>query len=922
MRSVPLRLLASAVAMFAIVSGCSCNNAPPATNQPPIVTLTSPAEGAQFRAGEGIALAATALDPEDGSLDGAQVVWTSSVAGQLATGAAGNATLNDVGDHVLTVTATDKAGMSGSASVNIRIIPANAPNVAIEKPVAGQSVNRNQVIEFKCNATTVSGGAIPDANISWSSALSGALPSGANMTAALTVSGNDTITCTALDSAANVSASATVNVTVNQTNAPTVQITQPQGSVIWVKPNGTGNFSPNVNFTATAQDFNVGGGAGNLSSAIVWTLNPGAISLGTGATASHTFSTVGDYTVTASATDSQNATATDVVTIHVVTNIPPQCAITRPDKDNAIIPPNTPYQLQGFCFDPETNTQLPPTWTSSAQTGNLGTGNSITATFTVTGAQTLTASAVDPTDSTLTGSFSRPIRVIINTAPTGCVITAPAASAVMNPGATVTLTGSATDAEDPVSALNFRWVSNQDGTLANGANTTTVDLVTPGQHTLTMTATDPGGLTCQATVTITVNGAPTVQISSLQQGTTNCLNTSCVETTDISASGTATDPQGIASSSWSDSLQGSFGTGTMATLAAPIPGKHMIMFSATDTLGAIGTDARQITILPANKTTLASALFNNQGPVESMANGLAAGDILWVDGNASSLRKWNDPAGAGAPQTLPDPGLSVFVQTGTSPVTFVGTDGSGVTRCVSGTCTSYKDGPLAGGGNVVTSLAVASAADLLVMGTDLGLALAKASDPANGSGNTTVVGKRILDNASIRQVAISPASTASSVKFYAATDVGLAEVTVTINTPFDPASVSTQVTMHTRPSIPDNDVFSVAVSPEDKAFAGTKQGFSELNGTGPSLTNAPWNFPDEEIRALLFERRTINSASHDILWAGTRNGLIRYDLQIKVPSRLSTADGLPSNDIRSLLLGPGGVKYVGTALGIAKYDGP
>lgn len=908
------------LSVVAIASGCECGKPPAAPNQNPLVTLLAPTQNATFRAGEAIALSATASDPEDGPLDGASVVWTSSAGGQVATGANAIASLAAVGDQVLTVAATDSAGGVGSASINITIVSATAPTVTIISPTAGTTVNRNEAIQFQCTATTPAGAAIPDANITWQSALSGALPSGSSMTASLTTAGADTITCTATDPATNGTANATVAITVNAQQAPTVQITDPGTAEIYVKPGDTGQFDPAVVFNATARDFNVGGGGGNLTSAITWTLNPGGTALGTGGTAAHTFTTLGVFTVTASATDSLGATATDVVTVHVVNNVPPLCDITRPNQDGATLPLNAAYTLQGECFDPETNTTLAPTWTTSAQTAALGTGFTLVATLTVSGQQTLFACATDPTDATLRGCFSRPIRVINNTAPTACAISAPAANAVVNQGATVTLTGSANDAEDPQSTLDYRWTSSLDGTVGTGANTTTAELVTAGAHTLTLTVTDPGGLSCSTTVNVTVNAGPTLSITQLQQGVTNCLNTSCTEAIDVAATGTATDPQGVSSTVWTDSFAGNFGMALNATLAAPVAGKHLIVLTGTDSLGAVNAVSRSLTILPVGRTTLASALTST-GAVEDLEFG-APGALLWVDGTSSLLRRTNDPAGtSGVSTNLPDPGLAVAYQALATPVTFVGTDGSGVIRCESGGgCSAFAGGPLQPSGNVVTAVAFHTASDLLAAGTDDGLVIMKASDPANGGINPIAVGQRLLVGAQVRQVVVSPVSNASSVKLYAATDRGVATVTVTVGSPFNPATAVTTESFRT--DVPDADVLSIAVSPEDKVYAGTRAGFAEVGGTGPSLRAPPYNFPDDRVQALVFERRTISGASRDVLWAGTRNGLVRYDLAVRVPSLLTTTDGLPNNDIRSLRLGATGIKYVGTAAGIGRYDGP
>ena len=95
-----------------------------------------------------------------------------------------------------------------------------------------------------------------------------------------------------------------------------------------------------------------------------------------------------------------------------------------------------------------------------------------------------------------------------------------------------------------------------------------------------------------------------------------------------------------------------------------------------------------------------------------------------------------------------------------------------------------------------------------------------------------------------------------------------------------------------------------------------------LDEEGPALKAAPWNLPSEAVQALLFERRGTGAAAHDVLWAGTRDGLIRYDVTQDIATRFGTEDGLPANNLRSLVRAPDGTRYLGTALGVASYAGP
>jgi hypothetical protein len=58
------------------------------------------------------------LDPVDGALTGAALVWKSSLAGQIGTGEMFSATLA-AGTHLITLTATDTRGFSDSVSITL-----------------------------------------------------------------------------------------------------------------------------------------------------------------------------------------------------------------------------------------------------------------------------------------------------------------------------------------------------------------------------------------------------------------------------------------------------------------------------------------------------------------------------------------------------------------------------------------------------------------------------------------------------------------------------------------------------------------------------------------------------------------------------------------------------------------------------------
>jgi hypothetical protein len=513
------------------------------------------------------------------------------------------------------------------------------------------------------------------------------------------------------------------------------------------------------------------------------------------------------------------------------------------------------------------------------------------------------------------------VRVITNSAPRDCAIQTPLARVEVNAGVDLELRGSATDAEDPQLELRYRWSSSRDGVLAQGATATVRQLSSAGTHTLTLTVTDPWGLTCSASIPLTVNGAPVVGISKVEQGSTNCLLTHCHEGVSLAATGLASDsPEGVERLEWQDSLVGGFGGTSTATQCSPVTGKHTLVLRATDRSGAVGRAAVSFAVLPSGRDRLVETLGSTGSPVTALA--FAPGVVHSVDGKTASLLRVPLPSGSTTSVPLRGSGLSLFhLGTSGGSVLFVGTT-EGVERCVGTTCTRYQGGALSPSGKAVRAVAALESPDLLLLGTDEGLVLTRASDPSTGGPAGTIVGQRVLDGTAVRQVLVSPASTARELKLWAATSEGLAELTVSVETPFEPAVALLTSVLHGPPALPDKDVRAVTVSPEGRVYAGTLRGWGALGQPGPALKAAPWSFPDEEVKALVFERAQVGGQVRDVLWAGTRRGLIRHDLGRDIATRFGPEDGLSNEDVGALVRGPVGVRYIGTTSGLFVYAGP
>ena len=89
---------------------------------PPTATIVHPG-GEDRPAGVAIPFIGMATDPEDGALAGDAMIWTDDLEGMLGEGEQFDAVLNVVGDHTVTLTATDADGNVGEATLQFAIVP-------------------------------------------------------------------------------------------------------------------------------------------------------------------------------------------------------------------------------------------------------------------------------------------------------------------------------------------------------------------------------------------------------------------------------------------------------------------------------------------------------------------------------------------------------------------------------------------------------------------------------------------------------------------------------------------------------------------------------------------------------------------------------------------------------------------------------
>jgi len=113
---------------------------PPPVDNPPTVTISSPANGASYLTTDVVTFTGSAGDDEDGDLT-ANIVWTSSVDGVIGNGGSFSDTLSE-GTHVITASVTDSASQTTVATVTITVAAPLTPPVA-PTDLAARATGRN-----------------------------------------------------------------------------------------------------------------------------------------------------------------------------------------------------------------------------------------------------------------------------------------------------------------------------------------------------------------------------------------------------------------------------------------------------------------------------------------------------------------------------------------------------------------------------------------------------------------------------------------------------------------------------------------------------------------------------------------------------------------------------------------------------------
>lgn len=503
------------------------------SNSAPTVSITAPDDGTAYAPGATVQLTATASDPEDGNLS-SSITWTSSIDGNLGTGASINTSSLGSGTHTITASVEDGGGLSDSDSITIRI--------GTDAPVTSGLVLH---LDADVGVTLASGAVTGWADLS---------PAGNHVTGyngvqrigSATQTGGPALRLDGVnDRLERLHASDPLNGFPTGNGNRTLFVVARYTSTTWWGGVAYGNGASNQAFGVgvkhpSGELFLQGFGKGNdlVSTApglgAGWLVQTGLLNSGTAtlfkdgsqvAQFSHNYATTLNRFVIGEEIKNLGSIGMDVAAVLLydralspaertqvegylqnkyfsgtVSNQAPTVTITAP-ADGVTIDAGDSIQLTATATDPEDgNLTSSITWTSDLS-GNLGTGGSLNVTLSQ-GTHTITAAVTDSGSASDNDEITVTVTVPGNAAPT-VSISAPADNSSHAQGSSITFTATATDPEDGNIAASLEWTSDRDGEIGTGASFSTSAL-SAGTHIITATALDDDDAVGTDAITITV----------------------------------------------------------------------------------------------------------------------------------------------------------------------------------------------------------------------------------------------------------------------------------------------------------------------------------------------------------------------------------------------------------------------------------
>ena len=467
-------------------------------NQAPIVSLTSPTNGATFTAPATITLTASASDP-DGTVAKVEFYRGGTTLIGTATAPPYTITWSNVatGSYSLTAKATDNLGKSTtSTAVSIAVTAATnqPPTVSLTAPSSGATYTAPASISLAASASDPDGTVSKVEFFSGSTLLATATTPPYTYTWSGVAAGAYTLTAKATDNSGAATTSSAATISVGPANVPPL--------VAITAPTNCGPFDPASAITLQADAVDPDGTVTKVEfyqgSTLIGTVaNPAPYADPRNAYALNwSGMSAGTYSITAKAYDNKGASTTSTAMTVTVSapNQPPSVSITAPAA-GAVYATGSNIVVSATASDTDDTVARVDFYAGSTLIGSSTSAPySVVWNGVAAGNYSLTAVA---TDSRGASTTSAAVLVSVNSGGTGGPLTvslaAPTPGGTYYTPAAITLTAAATSTAGTISQVQFYQGTTLLTTVNASPYSFTWSGATPGTYSITAKATDSAG---------------------------------------------------------------------------------------------------------------------------------------------------------------------------------------------------------------------------------------------------------------------------------------------------------------------------------------------------------------------------------------------------------------------------------------------
>lgn len=477
------------------------------SNYPPVVKITSLGLNAFYTVDSTIPLVGTVTDRENGDLS-ASIIWSSNVDGELGRGAAIRVSNLTPGEHVITATASDSAGITVSATQTITI---NAD---------GQAYHLYDPFDIDTGPDALAGWRIVDTvpmtrPSRWRSNGGAAMELNSGYAGALSQANVDRLGTYLLQTSGTHWTDYRVNVALSSASANSFGLmfrVRDDNNYYRFSMDRASSFRRLVKrvngvFTTIWQDTTqyVQNQTYQLevtAQGTSITIKLDGVTLFSGNDNSHQRGSIGLYAWASGGASFDNVEVENLTTANA--NHTPLVTITSP-ANNASVVQGRIVTFTGTSEDAEDGTLSNTLHWSSNIDGELGVGSTLNVSTLSLGTHTITARSTDSNNLSGTSTINLTVNQFVNHAPVVTIIS-PNNGTSYGVGDLIAFSATATDEEDGNLTSSITWTSSINGLIGSTGQISTSTL-SAGTHTITARVTDTLGAVHAPTITLTVGAA-------------------------------------------------------------------------------------------------------------------------------------------------------------------------------------------------------------------------------------------------------------------------------------------------------------------------------------------------------------------------------------------------------------------------------